>query len=51
MTVLYILIPLALGLGSGAIALFWWAVQDGQFDDLRTPAVRVLLDEVPQAQR
>ncbi|MFP4598204.1 MAG: cbb3-type cytochrome oxidase assembly protein CcoS [Persicimonas sp.] len=24
---------------------FWWATRSGQFDDLETPAVRILLDE------
>ena len=48
MSILYILVPLALLLGTGAVLLFLWAVRDGQFEDLETPAVRVLLpDEAP----
>ena len=26
-------------------AVFWWAVQHGQFDDLEGPAHRILLDD------
>ncbi len=45
MAVLYILVPLALLLSFGAVVLFWWASRHGQFDDLETPAVRMLLDD------
>ncbi|MBH24647.1 MAG: cbb3-type cytochrome oxidase assembly protein CcoS [Myxococcales bacterium] len=45
MSILYILIPLALVLSAGSVAVFWWAVRDGQFDDLETPALRILTDE------
>ena len=45
MNVLYVLVPLALALALGAVAAFRWAVRDGQFDDVETPALRVLLDE------
>jgi cbb3-type cytochrome oxidase maturation protein len=31
-----------------AVAAFIWAVHHGQFDDLETPAVRVLHDEEEQ---
>ncbi|MFW5965939.1 MAG: cbb3-type cytochrome oxidase assembly protein CcoS [Persicimonas sp.] len=30
---------------TGAVASFWWATRQGQFDDLETPAVRVLMDD------
>ncbi|HEX7008670.1 MAG TPA: cbb3-type cytochrome oxidase assembly protein CcoS [Phycisphaeraceae bacterium] len=45
MTVLYLVIPLALVLVAVALAAFAWALRDGQFDDLHTPAVRILHDE------
>ena len=52
MNVLYVLVPLALALALGGVAAFRWAVRDGQFDDVDTPALRVLLDdEDPQADR
>ena len=45
MSVLYVLVPLALVLAAGMVAAFRWAVRSGQYDDVTTPAVRVLLDE------
>lgn len=52
MNVLYVLVPLALALALGGVAAFRWAVRDGQFDDVDTPALRVLLDdEDPHADR
>jgi len=48
MTVLFALIPLAILLLGFAVWAFFWAVRSGQFDDLDTPAVRILLDEEDQ---
>ena len=45
MNVLYFLIPLALLLLAGAVWAFFWAVGSGQFDDLDTPAMRVVMDD------
>ncbi len=45
MSILYILIPLALLLLGGAVWAFFWAVGSGQFDDLDTPAVRIVMDD------
>ncbi len=45
MNVLYILVPLALVLAGSGVAAFRWAVRSGQFDDTRTPAVRILIDD------
>ncbi len=45
MSVIYIVLPLALVLGGGALAAFLWAVRRGQFDDLETPAIRVALED------
>jgi len=45
MSVIYILLPLVLVLAIVAVIAFIWAVRGGQFDDLDTPAVRVLHDE------
>ena len=45
MSILYVLIPLALLLLGGAVWAFFWAVGSGQFDDLDTPAVRVVMDD------
>jgi cbb3-type cytochrome oxidase maturation protein len=45
MSILFALIPLAILLLAFAVWAFFWAVRSGQFDDLDTPAVRILLDE------
>ncbi len=45
MSILYVLIPLALLLLGIAVWAFFWAVGNGQFDDLDTPAVRILMDD------
>lgn len=45
MDILYLLIPLALIIVAGAVTAFRWATRDGQFDDLETPAIRILMDE------
>ena len=53
MSILYVLIPLALLILGGAVWAFFWAVGSGQFDDLDTPAVRILMDDdkAPQQDR
>ena len=45
MSILFALIPLAIVLLAFAVWAFFWAVRSGQFDDLDTPAVRILLDD------
>jgi cbb3-type cytochrome oxidase maturation protein len=45
MNILYLLIPLGLLLLGLAIAAFFWAVGSGQFDDLDTPAMSVVMDD------
>ena len=52
MEVLFVIVPLAVAFaGFGALA-FVWAVCARQFDDLSTPAHRILIDdEAPVADR
>ncbi len=45
MNILYVLIPLGLVLLVAAVAAFFWAVGSGQFDDMDTPAWRVVMDD------
>ncbi|WPZ04992.1 cbb3-type cytochrome oxidase assembly protein CcoS [Blastomonas marina] len=45
MSVLAYLIPIALGMGALGLALFFWAMRDGQFEDLDGAANRILIDE------
>ncbi|PZT86948.1 MAG: cbb3-type cytochrome oxidase assembly protein CcoS [Citromicrobium sp.] len=45
MNVLVFLIPVALLLGGAGLVLFFWAMRDGQFDDLEGAANRILIEE------
>ncbi len=45
MSVIYLVIPLAVILAAVAVAGFLWATRRGQFDDLKTPAIRALHDD------
>lgn len=45
MEVLFVLIPVSLILVTLAIAIFGWAVKDGQYDDLEGPAHSILYDD------
>lgn len=42
---LWLVVGVALGAVAAALAAYRWAVRDGQFDDLETPALRVLHDD------
>jgi len=42
--IIYWLIPLTILILIGAVYVFFWAVKDGQFDDLDSPAVNLLFD-------
>lgn len=45
MEVIFVLLPLALLIAAVAVGFFIWAAMSGQFDDLETPAVRILFDD------
>ncbi len=45
MTGLTVLVPVALGLGLGGLAAFFWAARSGQFEDLDGAALRILIDD------
>lgn len=45
MNILLVLIPVSLLLLAAAVWAFFWAVNGGQFDDLDTPAIRILEDD------
>jgi cbb3-type cytochrome oxidase maturation protein len=52
MAILLALIPISLVLLGFAIGAFVWAVRRGQFDDLQTPALDILGDDLaPTARR
>lgn len=45
MNIVFLLVPLALLFLIIGIVVFVWAVHDGQYDDLDTPASRILDDD------
>lgn len=51
MNILLVLIPISLLLLGIAIAAFVWAVKRGQYDDLDTPALDILIDDQRPAPR
>ena len=47
MNIIFVLIPLGLMVLAVAIGAFFWAVRNGQFDDLETQGTMVLFDDEP----
>jgi len=45
MDIIYILIPIGIVFLIGAIGAFIWAIKSGQYDDLDSPAHRILFDD------
>ena len=45
MNIIYILLPIALLLGLGFLLAFIKMSAEGQYDDLETPAQRILIDD------
>ena len=48
MSGLLLLIPIALGMGAFGLFVFFWAMNNGQFEDLDGAANRILIDEDEQ---
>jgi cbb3-type cytochrome oxidase maturation protein len=44
---LVVLIPVALLLGLGGLAAFFWSLRAGQYDDMDGAALRILNDDDP----
>lgn len=45
MTIILYLVAASVGIGTGGLCLFLWALRDGQFEDLEGAASRVLFDD------
>ena len=45
MSMVFVLLPLSIILGGGALVLLLWALRNGQFDDLETPTQRILFED------
>ena len=44
---MFVLLPLALLFAAVAACVFIWAALSGQYDDVHTPAIRMLHDDEP----
>jgi len=51
MSIMYVILPVALVVVFVAVIGFVWAARKGQFDDLETPAMRALHDDVGSDKR
>lgn len=51
MSVIFLVLPLALVVVAAAVVAFVWAARRGQFDDLDTPALRMLHDDDERSTR
>lgn len=45
METLFLLVPISLAGVAVIVALLWWAIDSGQYDDLKGPAESILCDE------
>lgn len=45
MDIIFVLIPIAIILVSVAIWAFFWSVNNGQYDDMESPAHKILYDD------
>ena len=45
MSLVFVALPAALALAIAGVIAFIWAIRRGQYDDLDTPAVRMLHDD------
>jgi cbb3-type cytochrome oxidase maturation protein len=51
MSVLYIALPLAIFLGAAGLFACWYCIRSGQYDDLDSPSMRILIDDVEDTNR
>lgn len=45
MNIVFLMLPIALLLGLAFLGAFLWAASRGQYEDLETPAQRILLED------
>ena len=45
MNIIFVLLPLSVLLGLVFLAAYIWSVRSKQYDDLNTPALRILTDD------
>lgn len=49
MDILFLLIPIALGFLIIALGIFFWAIRDGQYDDMESQGLKIIIDDKQQA--
>ena len=45
MNIVFVLAPLSLALGAGAVVAFLWTLRSGQYEDVRGAAERILIKD------
>jgi len=45
MDIIYVLVPLSIALIAFAITVLFWAIKNGQFEDMDSPAHKILFDD------
>ena len=45
MDILFLLIPIALIFLMIAVAIFFWAIRDGQYDDMESQGLKIIMDD------
>ena len=45
MSILYLLLPIALVFLTLAVIIFFWAIKNGQYDDLQSQALKVVIED------
>ncbi len=48
MSVIFIVLPIAILMAAAAVGAFLWCVKQGQYDDVDTPAYRVIHEQESQ---
>ena len=43
--ILFLLVPIALALAGAGVYGFLWAVRNGQYEDVDTPSIRLILED------
>jgi len=51
MDVLFLLIPIALGFLVLALAIFFWAIRNGQYDDMQSHGLKIVIDDKQEQRR
>ncbi|MCP3675107.1 MAG: cbb3-type cytochrome oxidase assembly protein CcoS [Gammaproteobacteria bacterium] len=45
MSILYLLLPIALVFLTLAVIIFFWAIKNGQYDDMQSQAMKIVIED------